>query len=109
MGGVVGSSSDRVFIECVPNFSEGRRPEVVAEIVTAIASVEGVRILDYSSDAAHNRSVVTLIGPRVPWLRLRSGNRPGAGPHRHEDTRGESILGSEPPTWFLSCPSQGRQ
>ncbi|MGB4337261.1 MAG: glutamate formimidoyltransferase [Bacillota bacterium] len=66
MGGVVGSSSDRVFIECVPNFSEGRRPEVVAEIVTAIASVEGVRILDYSSDAAHNRSVVTLIGPPGP-------------------------------------------
>lgn len=49
-------------VECVPNFSEGRRPEVVAEIVAAIASVEGVKLLDYSSDASHNRSVVTFVG-----------------------------------------------
>ena len=50
-------------VECVPNFSEGRRPEVVRQIVDAIAAVEGVSILDYSSDADHNRSVVTFTAP----------------------------------------------
>lgn len=50
-------------IECVPNFSEGRRPEVVAAIRDAIASVAGVSILDASSDESHNRSVITLVAP----------------------------------------------
>jgi glutamate formiminotransferase len=50
-------------VECIPNFSEGRRPEIVAEIVAAIAGVPGVKILDYSLDADHNRSVVTFIAP----------------------------------------------
>jgi glutamate formiminotransferase / 5-formyltetrahydrofolate cyclo-ligase len=48
-------------IECVPNFSEGRRPDVVEAIVAAM-NVEGVRLLDYSLDADHNRSVVTIAG-----------------------------------------------
>jgi glutamate formiminotransferase/formiminotetrahydrofolate cyclodeaminase len=48
-------------VECVPNFSEGRRPEVVAAIRDAIASVDGVTILDVSSDASHNRTVVTFV------------------------------------------------
>lgn len=50
-------------VECVPNFSEGRRPEVVDQIVAAIRSVPEVRVLDVESDADHNRSVVTFIGP----------------------------------------------
>jgi len=50
-------------VECVPNFSEGRRPEVVQKIVDAIAAVDGVKILDFSSDADHNRSVVTFVAP----------------------------------------------
>ena len=49
-------------VECIPNFSEGRRPEVVKAIVDAIAAVEGVRVLDYSSDADHNRTVLTFVG-----------------------------------------------
>jgi len=49
-------------IECVPNFSEGRRPEVVDEIVAAIAAVDGVSVLDRQSDAVHNRSVITFAG-----------------------------------------------
>ncbi|MBP7892599.1 MAG: glutamate formimidoyltransferase [Firmicutes bacterium] len=49
-------------VECVPNFSEGRKPEVVADIVAAVTSVQGVRLLDFSSDASHNRSVVTFVG-----------------------------------------------
>ncbi|MDB4899608.1 MAG: glutamate formiminotransferase, partial [Gemmatimonadetes bacterium] len=50
-------------IECVPNFSEGRRPEIVAAIRDAIAAVAGAHILDVSSDASHNRTVVTFVAP----------------------------------------------
>ena len=49
-------------IECIPNVSEGRRPDVVDAIATAIRAVDGVRLLDYSSDASHNRSVFTMAG-----------------------------------------------
>ena len=49
-------------IEAVPNFSEGRRLEVVESIVAAM-QVEGVRLLDWSADVDHNRSVVTVAGP----------------------------------------------
>ena len=50
-------------VESVPNFSEGRRPEVVQAIRDAIASVSGVAILDVSSDASHNRTVITYVVP----------------------------------------------
>lgn len=50
-------------VECVPNISEGRRPHVVKEIVRALEAVPGVRLLDWSSDADHNRSVITFAGP----------------------------------------------
>ena len=50
-------------VECVPNFSEGRRPEVIEAIRDAIASVAGVSILDVSSDSSHNRSVITFVAP----------------------------------------------
>lgn len=49
-------------VECVPNFSEGRRPEIVREIVAAITAVPDVKLLDQSSDPSHNRSVVTFVG-----------------------------------------------
>ena len=49
-------------IECVPNLSEGRRPEVVAAIVAAIRRTQTARVLDVSSDTAHNRSVITMAG-----------------------------------------------
>jgi glutamate formiminotransferase/formiminotetrahydrofolate cyclodeaminase len=49
-------------IECIPNFSEARRPEVVAQIVAAAASVAEISILDCSSDNDHNRSVLTFAG-----------------------------------------------
>jgi glutamate formiminotransferase/formiminotetrahydrofolate cyclodeaminase len=48
-------------IECVPNFSEGRRPEVIKAICDAIASVPGVTLLDHEMDADHNRAVVTFV------------------------------------------------
>ena len=50
-------------VECVPNFSEGRRPEVVRAIRDAIAAVEGVAVLDVSSDESHNRTVITFVVP----------------------------------------------
>ncbi len=51
------------WMECVPNFSEGRRPEVVEELRAAIAAHPGVLVLDVHSDADHNRSVITFAGP----------------------------------------------
>lgn len=49
-------------LECVPNVSEGRRPEVVARLAAAASSAPGVRLLDLSSDPDHNRTVLTLAG-----------------------------------------------
>src|SRR5688572_6901833 len=49
-------------IESIPNVSEGRRPEVVARMTDAIRRTAGVRLLDASSDASHNRSVFTIVG-----------------------------------------------
>jgi glutamate formiminotransferase/formiminotetrahydrofolate cyclodeaminase len=50
-------------VECIPNFSEARRPEVIDEIVAAITSVPGIHLLDRSSDLDHNRTVITFVGP----------------------------------------------
>jgi glutamate formiminotransferase / 5-formyltetrahydrofolate cyclo-ligase len=49
-------------LECVPNVSEGRRPEVVARLTAAVSSGWGARLLDVSSDPDHNRTVLTLAG-----------------------------------------------
>jgi len=50
-------------IQCIPNFSEGRRGEVVERIVDAIRSASAVQVIDFSSDVDHNRTVVTFLGP----------------------------------------------
>ena len=52
----------RTLFEAVPNISEGRRPEIVKQIVDTIRSSGPVSILDVSSDPDHNRSVLTLAG-----------------------------------------------
>lgn len=49
-------------IECVPNFSEGRRTEVITRIIEAVRASGPVHVLDFSSDADHNRTVLTLAG-----------------------------------------------
>jgi glutamate formiminotransferase/formiminotetrahydrofolate cyclodeaminase len=49
-------------VECVANYSEARRPEVVAEIVQAIVDVAGVCLLDQHADLDHNRAVITFLG-----------------------------------------------
>jgi glutamate formiminotransferase len=53
----------RQLIECVPNFSEGRDPAKIDAIIQAILTVPEVVMLDRESDADHNRSVLTFVGP----------------------------------------------
>ena len=49
-------------VESVPNFSEGRRLDVVERLADAVSGVSGVHLLDRTSDASHNRSVFTMAG-----------------------------------------------
>lgn len=49
-------------VECIPNFSEGRRKEVIEALAERIREVPGVLLLDYYPDASHNRSVFTFVG-----------------------------------------------
>lgn len=49
-------------IECVPNFSDGRRPEVYNAIADAVRNVPGTKVLNVSADPDHNRTVVTFVG-----------------------------------------------
>lgn len=56
----------RQIIECIPNFSEARRTSVIEDILSEIASVREIRILDQHSDIDHNRTVVTFVGPLEP-------------------------------------------
>ncbi|MGZ3585685.1 MAG: glutamate formimidoyltransferase [Candidatus Limnocylindrales bacterium] len=55
-------------VECVPNFSEGRRVEVVDALADAVAATPGVHLLDRTSDVDHNRSVLTFAGPSQPVM-----------------------------------------
>jgi glutamate formiminotransferase len=50
-------------VECIPNFSEGRRPETVRLIADAIAAVKPACVLDTHIDPDHNRSVITFVAP----------------------------------------------
>jgi glutamate formiminotransferase/formiminotetrahydrofolate cyclodeaminase len=50
-------------VECIVNYSEARRPQVVEAIMQAIRSVDGVTLLDRHSDTDHNRTVLTFVGP----------------------------------------------
>jgi glutamate formiminotransferase len=53
-------------VECVPNISEGRRPEVIEAIVSAVRAVAGVKVLNVQSDPSHNRTVLTFAGDAEP-------------------------------------------
>jgi glutamate formiminotransferase len=57
-------------VESAPNFSEGRREEIVKQIIAQAERVQDVWILDWSMDADHNRSVVTLVGSPEPLLEV---------------------------------------
>jgi glutamate formiminotransferase / 5-formyltetrahydrofolate cyclo-ligase len=54
----------RTIIECVPNISEGRDAAAIEAVAAAVRAAPGARLLDVSSDASHNRSVLTLVGDR---------------------------------------------
>ncbi len=56
----------RRIVECVPNFSEGRDAAVVEQIVAPLRARKGVKLLDYQTDADHNRMVVTVVGEPQP-------------------------------------------
>ena len=49
-------------VECIPNFSEGIRQDVISQIADVIKAIPGVTLLDYSSDPNHNRSVFSFLG-----------------------------------------------
>jgi len=49
-------------VECIPNFSEGRRREVIAAIADEVRRTSGARLLDVQADASHNRCVITFVG-----------------------------------------------
>jgi glutamate formiminotransferase len=77
----------RTVIECVPNISEGRDRARVEEIAAAVRAAPGARLLDVSSDASHNRSVLTLVGDedgvRAAVLALFEGALPRIDLTRH--------------------------
>lgn len=52
----------KALVECIPNFSEARRADVVEKIVASIQAVAGVQVLDKHSDLDHNRTVITMVG-----------------------------------------------
>jgi glutamate formiminotransferase / formiminotetrahydrofolate cyclodeaminase len=80
-------------VECVPNFSEGRRREVVEEIMQAVAGVPGATLLDSEMDADHNRSVLTFAGEPEPVMEAafravaRAAERIDLTQHRGEHPR----------------------
>lgn len=85
-----GSGRLRPLVESVPNFSEGRRPEVIEAIAAALRADPAVRLLDIESDPDHNRSVFTLVAPPdaiVPALF--DGIRTAAELINLDDHRGE--------------------
>ncbi len=52
----------RQIVQCVPNISEGQKPEIVQAVVDSVRQVENIKVLDWSSDPDHNRSVITFVG-----------------------------------------------
>jgi glutamate formiminotransferase len=59
----IGNQKSAMLVECVPNFSEGRKPEIVEQIAQAIKSVNGATVLNRHIDTDHNRSVITFVAP----------------------------------------------
>src|SRR5258708_31969088 len=57
----IGNQHSTMLVECVPNFSEGRKAETVERIARAIESVNGATVLNRHLDPDHNRSVITFV------------------------------------------------
>src|ERR1043165_9621910 len=59
----IGNQKSAMLVECVPNFSEGRKPDVIDRIASAITSVTRATVLDRHIDPDHNRSIITFVSP----------------------------------------------
>src|SRR2546421_466452 len=59
----IGKQKSAMLVECVPNFSEGRKPEVIEAIARSVQLVRGAVVLNRHIDADHNRSVITFVAP----------------------------------------------
>jgi glutamate formiminotransferase len=59
----IGNQKSGMLVECVPNFSEGRKPDTIEHIAQAISSVAGAVVLNRHIDPDHNRSVITFVAP----------------------------------------------
>ena len=93
-------------IECVPNVSEGRRPDVIDRLAEALRAVPGLRVLDVQSDATHNRSVFTLAGDAAAMTRGHPHAFRGRDRGDRSDARTRaSIRGWAPSTWRRSFRS----
>jgi glutamate formiminotransferase/glutamate formiminotransferase/formiminotetrahydrofolate cyclodeaminase len=57
----IGNQKSTMLVECVPNFSEGRKPDVIEQIALAIRSAPGAVVLNRHIDPDHNRSVITFV------------------------------------------------
>ena len=57
----IGNHKSAMFVECVPNFSEGRKAETIEQIARAVESIKGAVVLGRHMDADHNRSVITFV------------------------------------------------
>ena len=55
-------------VECVPNFSEGKDESIIKSITDAMVEIDGVTLLDVDMGADFNRTVVTIVGHRIPSL-----------------------------------------
>jgi len=96
-------------LECVPNFSEGRDEKKVEEIVAEVRKISGVKLLDYFSDADHNRTVVTFIGDPegVKQAALRSSLRALEGIDMRTHTGGHPRLGAVDVVPFVPIRGMG--
>jgi glutamate formiminotransferase len=74
----MGNRKSAMLLECVPNFSEGRKGETVERIARAIESVRGATVLNRHLDVDHNRSVITFAAPGA-WLRRLAAVATAAG------------------------------
>src|SRR2546426_1032899 len=91
----------REIIECVPNFSEGRRKAVVDAIVAAIASVPGTKVLDVEMDPDHNRALPDIRKGEFEGLREAikkdPSRAPDFGPRELHPTAGATVVGARAP------------
>src|SRR5437879_11216218 len=94
-------------VECVPNFSEGRRKEVVDAIAKSIASVPGVRLLDTEMDSNHNRCVITFVGDRIAVAEAAFQGAKSAVARIDMNNHRGSTRGAEPPNSPRSFPFGG--